>query len=98
MCLSVDRRVGGKPRTGARGGVPAEGASTPSLARRAPTKPGVWPMGVPRSGSQAGVTGSSWVSAASLLPLQTPASRLGFGADFQPPLEDVCASEALIFL
>lgn len=62
MCLSVDRRVGGKPRTGARGGVPAEGASTPSLARRAPTKPGVWPMGVPRSGSQAGVTGSSWVS------------------------------------
>lgn len=76
VCLSVDRRVGGKPRTGARGGVPAEGASTPSLARRAPTKPGVWPMGVPRSGSQAGVTGSSWVSAASLLPLQTPASRL----------------------
>lgn len=40
----------------------SRGAFTPSLARRAPTKPGVWPMGVPRSGSQAGVTGSSWVS------------------------------------
>lgn len=76
----------------------SRGAFTPSLARRAPTKPGVWPMGVPRSGPQAGVTGSSWVSPRPSSRPRRPRLGLESAPTSQPPLEDVCASEALIFL
>lgn len=86
--------------------MPAQGhvpeASRTGLPASGAAKPGVWPAGALRSGSQVGVTGQCLGAhqppPTSLLLLETPASWLEFRAGFTATPEDVCAFHALIFL
>lgn len=81
---------GSKPLPGARGWMPAQGhvpeASRTGLPASGAAKPGVWPAGALRSGSQVGVTGQCLGAhqppPTSLLLLETPASWLEFRAGF----------------